>query len=123
VPGAVLDAVRAGRITPIVTWELIEEIVGVVRRPRIARYGVTEADITDLVDLLVPIMPVVDIDVAIRDPRDAPVVAAALAGRADAIVTGDLDLVAGEVLRGWLRERGVEVVTPAELVARLTAPT
>jgi hypothetical protein len=50
---------------------------------------------------------------------DVPVVAAAVAGRANAIVTGDRDLVDDAGLRGWLAERGVEVLAPVELVARL----
>jgi predicted nucleic acid-binding protein len=47
------------------------------------------------------------------------VVAAAIAGRADAIVTGDRDLLEDGTLRNWLRERGVDVMTPAELLERL----
>ena len=37
--------------------------------------------------ILGPLLPDVDIEVEIRDPADAPVVAAAVAGRAEAIVT------------------------------------
>ena len=50
---------------------------------------------------------------------DAPVVAAALAGAADAIVTGDSDLLADEALCRWLAERDVEVLTPVVLLERL----
>ena len=46
-------------------------------------------------------------------------VAAALAGAADAIVTGDSDLLADEALRRWLAERDVEVLTPVVLLERL----
>jgi predicted nucleic acid-binding protein len=49
-----------------------------------------------------------------------PVVAAAVAGHADAIVTGDRDLLDNEELRAWLRDRGVEVLVPAELLERLS---
>ena len=55
----------------------------------------------------------------LRDPGDAPVVAAAVAGAADVIVTGDADLLADEALRPWLAERNVEVLTPVELLERL----
>ena len=69
--------------------------------------------------LLSPFLPTVEVDVALRDPDDAPVVAAAIVGRAQAIVTGDRDLLDDDALRAWLRERGVEVMTPAELLERL----
>jgi len=35
------------------------------------------------------------------------------------IVTGDRDLLDDAALVAWLLERGVEVVTPAELIERL----
>jgi predicted nucleic acid-binding protein len=57
--------------------------------------------------------------VPIRDPDDAPVVAAALAGGANAIVTGDADLLSDDVLLGWLAEREVDVLSPAELIERM----
>jgi len=56
----------------------------------------------------------------LRDPRDAPVVAAAIAGHAEVIVTGDRDLLEDEELRAWLTVRDVEVLSPAELLERLS---
>ena len=55
----------------------------------------------------------------IRDPDDGAVVAAAMAGRPGAIVTGDRDLLDDEDLQSWLFERGIEVLTPRELIERL----
>jgi hypothetical protein len=69
---------------------------------------------------LAPSLPTVEIDVVLRDPDDAQVVAAALAGRADAIVTGDTDLLADGGFRQWLRERGVVLHTPASLLDELS---
>jgi predicted nucleic acid-binding protein len=43
---------------------------------------------------------------------------AAVAGHADAIVTGDADLLDDEPLTSWLAERGIEILTPSELVQR-----
>ncbi len=71
--------------------------------------------------LLAPALPVADVDVPIRDPDDAPVVAAALAGAADVIVTGDSDFIADADLRAWLADRGVSVATPAELLDQLAS--
>lgn len=67
--------------------------------------------------LLAPALPTTDLDVPIRDPEDAPVVAAALAGAADVIVTGDSDVLADA--RAWLADRGVSVATPVELLELL----
>jgi predicted nucleic acid-binding protein len=69
-------------------------------------------------DLRRATLPHVDVDVTLRDPHDPPVVAAAVAGHADAIVTGDADLLDDEPLTSWLAERGIEILTPAELVQR-----
>jgi uncharacterized protein len=118
-PGDVLDAVRRGRITAVASWELADELVSVLRRPKFARYAVSEDDVEELLALLGPLLPSVDVEVEIRDPNDAPVVGAALAGGAEAIVTGDLDLLDDAALRAWLSARGVEILSPAELLDRL----
>jgi predicted nucleic acid-binding protein len=58
-------------------------------------------------------------DAPLRDPHDAPVVSAAVHGNADAIVTGDRDLLEDEHLASWLAEGGTEVLTPAAVLERL----
>lgn len=65
------------------------------------------------------ILPDVEIDVTLRDPDDAAVVSAAVSGRADTIVTGDRGLLDDAELRVWLGERGIELLTPSELLERL----
>ena len=74
---------------------------------------------TEALALLAPLLPAVDVDPPLRDRTDVPVVAGALAGRAEAIVTGEAGFVADASPRGWLRARGVEVMTPPELLDRL----
>jgi putative PIN family toxin of toxin-antitoxin system len=91
----------------------------VLRRPKIRAYSVDERDVTEILTLLAGSLPSVDIQIEIRDADDAPVVEAALAGGAEAIVTGDRDLLDDAALVRWLSERGVEVMTPAELLERL----
>ena len=114
-----LDAVRRGELEPIVSWELARELSDVLRRPEIWRYGVTEPDVEAVLAVLGPLLPDIDIAVEIRDPDDAAVVAAAVAGAADAIVTGDRDLLDDDDLRAWLAALGIEVLTPAEALDRL----
>lgn len=118
-PGAVLAAVRDERLSAVASWELAQEIAEVLRRPRCTRLGIRVEQIVETLILLAPFLPKVDVVVSLRDPDDAPVVGAALAGRTDAIVTGDRDLLEDEHLRAWLGERGTELLTPAELLDRL----
>jgi predicted nucleic acid-binding protein len=77
--------------------------------------------VRDVLVLLAPQLPSVEVDVALRDPDDAPVVASALSGAAEAIVTGDAHLVEDPDLRAWLAARGLDVLLPGELLRRLAA--
>jgi uncharacterized protein len=120
-PGRVLEALRAGVIDAVASWALAEEVAEVLRRPRLACYGLTEDDVREALVLLAPLLPAVEVEVAIRDRDDVPVVASALAGRVDAIVTGDAHLLEDLDLRAWLAERGIEVLRPSELLHRLPA--
>lgn len=114
-----LDAARRGDLEPVASWELAQELTEVLRRPEIRRYGVTEADVDDVLAVLGPLLPDVDVEVEIRDPDDSVVVGAALAGAAEVIVSGDRDLLDDAGLRSWLAARGIEVLTPTEVLARL----
>jgi putative PIN family toxin of toxin-antitoxin system len=114
-----LQAVLAGEIDVVISWELAAELRDVLRRPKLRRYAIAEEDVRDLIGLIAADLPTVDVEVELRDSDDIPVVAAALAGRAAAIVTGDRDLLDDAALRIWLAEREVEVLTPAELAGRI----
>jgi putative PIN family toxin of toxin-antitoxin system len=118
-PGSVLRAVRERRIDAITSWELAEEISEVLRRPKLRRYGLTKADIDEVVGLLAPFLPTVEFEGLIRDPDDRAVVNAALSAEADAIVTGDRDLLDDDDLHRRLASRGVRVLTPKELLAEI----
>lgn len=113
-PGRVLAAVRDRRLTAVTSWELAEEIVEVLRRPKLARYGLTEDDVRDVLELLGPLLPRVDVDPPLRDRDDVPVVAAAVAGAVEAIITGDHDLLDDAAVRAWLTQRGIAVHTAVE---------
>ena len=120
-PGRVLRAMRDHRFELVASWHVAQELADVLRRPRLRRYEIEQQDIEDVFRLLAPALPTADLDVPIRDPDDAPIVAAALAGAADVIVTGDRDFLSDTALREWLADRGVKVTTPAELLALLGA--
>ena len=118
-PGRVLAAVRRGAVSAVASWGLAREIVDVLARPRLRKYGIVEEDATDLLALLGPALPDVEVSLPVRDADDLPVLASALAGRVDAIVTGARDLLDDARLRALLRERGIEVLAPPALLARL----
>jgi len=118
-PGQVLRAMRDHRFELVASWHVAQELADVLRRPRLRRYEIEQQDIEDVFRLLAPALPTADVDVPIRDPDDAPIVAAALAGAADVIVTGDTDFLSDEALRKWLDHRGIRVATPVQLLALL----
>ncbi len=110
---------RNHRFELVASWHVAQELADVLRRPRLQRFEIEQRDIEDVFRLLAPVLPTADLDVSIRDPDDAPVVSAALAGASDFIVTGDKDFLADAPLRTWLSDRGVQVATPVELLALL----
>jgi len=112
--------VRERRIEVVGSWDLAAELAAVLPRPKLRRYEISAEDIRELLILVGRDLPDVDVEVELRDPRDAPVVAAAITGRAEAIVTGDRDLLEDEELKAWLTAREVEVISPAELLERLS---
>ena len=118
-PGKILAAARKGLVQPLASWKLAEEIVEVLRRPRIQRLGIGEWHVMETLVLLGTLLPDVEVRIPLRDPDDLVVVASAFAGAADAIVTGDTDLLDDAALRALLLEKGIEVLTPAELLSRL----
>jgi putative PIN family toxin of toxin-antitoxin system len=99
--------------TLVVTAELQTEYADVLARPHlIQRFGLNPVEIAaffealaidgELVEALSPV------PIEVRDPNDERVLAAALAGRADYLVTGDYDLL---VLVGAPRLGDLSIVT------------
>lgn len=118
-PGQVLFAIRDRRIEAVACWALAEEIVEVLNRPKLAKYGIEQADILDVVALLGPLLPDIDTDPPLRDSGDFIVVSAAIAGAAEFIITGDGDFLADAATRSWLEQRGIEALSPAAALVRL----
>ena len=114
-----MDAVHARRLRALASWSLAEEIIDVLQRPAVRELGISQEMVTEVLLLLAPVLPDVESPVPSRDPEDARVVSSALASGAAAIVTGDRDLLDDAPLRALLAERGIEVLTPAELLGRL----
>ena len=110
---------RNRELEVVISWDLAAELRDVLGRPKLRDYEVSGDDVRDLLSLIAAGLPSVDVEVELRDPDDAAVVAAAIAGGAEAIVTGDRDLLDNRDLRMWLRDRGIDILTPRELAERV----
>jgi putative PIN family toxin of toxin-antitoxin system len=109
-PGQIIVALLAEAFELVLSPAIIEEVETALALPKIRKYlGQPDeaprwlADIVALADLVPDAGSVTGVS---RDPADDFVLAAAVEGRADAIVTGDDDLlVLGE-------HQGIVIVTP-----------
>jgi putative PIN family toxin of toxin-antitoxin system len=113
----VLDAFRAGAYQLVYSESTLGEFVSVIRRPRIQRkYGVTNEEIDDVFLAILNqgsrVVPQRQITVCC-DPKDNMVLEAAVAGNADVIVSGDMDLL---VLNPF---EGISIVGPSAFLRML----
>jgi len=79
-PGRVLAAILDGRVDAIVTPDLLDELLDVISRPRLARYELDDDVVGAILELVWPGMPRVGIQAVLRDVDDRIVVEAAVAG-------------------------------------------
>jgi len=115
--GDVLRALRDRRFVIIYTTPIVVEIVDVLgRSPFRAKYQIQSDDVTALVNLIrlrgELVLPQITAT-ACRDPKDNKFLEAAAEGNADAVITGDSDLL---VLHSF---QGIPILRPAEFLARL----
>ncbi len=108
--GPVLLRLRHGEYTLLYARSLLEELIDVLNRPRIRqKYGLSGQDIQTILGLILlrgeEVTPVECIT-ACRDPKDDKFLEVAVAGRADAIVSGDQDLL---VLHPY---EGIPIIPP-----------
>lgn len=107
----VLEAWQAGKFQILISQALLDELEAVAGRPRL-RPRIDPAQARALVEQLRwrgEWVEATAVPPRCRDPKDQPVLATALSGRADAIVSGDGDLRADDELRRQMLERGVEI--------------
>jgi putative PIN family toxin of toxin-antitoxin system len=114
-----LDAALDGRIELVTSPLLLQEIAMVLVRPRLRKYLSTNEATRFLADLAAQTILLADPPdphpAVCRDPRDDYLVALATARGAEAIVTGDLDLLAINP-----DQLSFEVLTPRQLTDRLS---
>lgn len=117
-PGRVLQFVRDGKLTPLYSAAMLDELLNVFSRPHFQRkYHVHPVDVEELFTLLQvrgePVVPQVQV-LDCRDAKDNKFLEAALAGQGDCVISGDEDL---RVLHPW---RGFEILSPAQALERLS---
>lgn len=119
-PYALLEAWRAQRFIHLLSARQHRELSEVFRRPAITyEYHLTQAELNELftgLDGAVRVEPVASLPVPVRDPKDEPILAAALGGGADYLVTGDNDLL---TLSGDPRIGQLKIVTASAFLAVL----
>ena len=88
---------RSGRIRPLAGQQTTTELIRVLAYPK---FALSDGERQELLDDYLPFCETVAVPdpppavPACRDPFDRPFLELALAGRADALVTGDADLLA-----------------------------
>jgi len=114
-----IDALEQGRATLVLSADLLAEFAEVVGRPKFAsRLAARDLTPSKLVAALVRQAEVVTppplpLPPSLRDPKDLIVLAAALAARVDAIVTGDDDLLSMKSFEG------IQILSAREVLERL----
>jgi uncharacterized protein len=113
----VIKAALDGRIELVMSPALLAELAEVLSRPRIRqRLSADDAHVflADIAAQAVMVADPVDPPSVCRDPDDDYLVALSAASGADALITGDDDLLAIEG-----DQAGVEVLKPRQLIDRL----
>lgn len=117
-PALILDACKTGHVELILSDPIVAELVEVLQRPkplqRLALAGVSIDEIkTDLLGYALLVVPA-QLETGIcRDPDDDIILATALAGSVQAVVTGDADLLTIGMFRN------IEIISATMMVARL----
>jgi uncharacterized protein len=117
----VLEAWREGRFRVVVSESLLDELDRVRQRPRFRKSidpGHARLLLAQLRWRGILVTPTT-VPPRCRDPKDAPVLAAAIDGHANAIVTGDADLRADDGLRAEMAKYGIEIWGINTLLARI----
>jgi putative PIN family toxin of toxin-antitoxin system len=115
-PGRIQDALLAGTIAALFDDRIMAEYRDVLARPI---FGFQRTDVESLLDYIESTedpTTAPPLSIVLPDPDDLPFLEVAAAGRADALVTGNVRHF--KPLRG---HHSVTINTPAEFLARLKA--
>ena len=119
-PARLIDAAQANEVELFTSRVLLAELTRILRRAKftkaIAASGASlEALVLGYAELAILVTPVQIPPTVLDDPDDDHVLACALAGNAELVVSGDRDLL-------WLKTfRDIPIITPAEAMRIITA--
>ena len=117
-PAQILQAWRRGEFTLISSPAIIAEVIEVLARPQIVRrYHIPAQELSHLKRLLetttIQVPGTKNVDVVRDDPDDDILVAVALEGEAEYIISGDPHLLRLQEVQG------IRIVTPRQFLAYL----
>ncbi len=118
----VLQAWGENKFRVIVSQPLIDEFDEVRQRSRLKKY-INQDHAEILLKQLYLRGKMVNLQTVpplCRDPKDHPVLATAIDGQADAIVSGDKDLQADDELRSAMERHGVKIWSIRDLLSELS---
>jgi uncharacterized protein len=115
VPDQILQLVEQGEVTAIGSEEILDELLRTLQRPKLQKRLNQLAINADAVMLAVrqvmTIIRIEPLDVPeLRDPKDVIIIASAVAGDAELIITGDQDLL---ILQEWA---GIRILSPRDFL-------
>jgi putative PIN family toxin of toxin-antitoxin system len=116
-PGRIVDHLLAGAFTALYDDRVLAEYRAVLVR---SAFGFSVADVDTLVDAVERDGEAVEAGIwagALPDPTDLPFLEVAVAGRADALVTGN-----SRHFRPRRGRHAVSIMAPAAFVTRMTYP-
>jgi putative PIN family toxin of toxin-antitoxin system len=113
-PGRCLDLILDGDLTPLFDDRILAEYRDVLLRPR---FGFDPREVGLLVDYFIAegeALGAPPLDITLPDPDDLAFLEVAIAGNADALVTGNLRHFPREAVSGR-----VEILAPSQFLQRL----
>jgi uncharacterized protein len=117
VPDKVVILAQEQTITIFASDALFLELETTLRRPKfqskIQSLNLNLEDVINATKDVLEFCPTISVDAPqLRDPKDIVVLAAAVAANAEAIVTGDLDLLV------LIKFNGIPILTPQDFLSR-----
>ena len=119
----VLEAWLEKKFQVLISQPLLDELQSVCQRPRLKKY-IKPNRVESLIEQLLwraVMVSVTTVPPYCRDPKDNPVLATAIDGRADAIVSGDADLRADDKLRLEMESHGIKMWGVNALLEKLAS--